>query len=169
MHPRLQKTCLWITSESLLVCSLGVIGWGLFWPSGTSVGIPSTSEWESNTRTLEQPSTAAKTLSTADFEGFWDKRLQQDWTKSSPSGRESVASKQTSPTLKVKLVGTVIEPGQSLAMFSTPAGTIALKRVGEQLGDIAPQTTLIDITSQKVVLRYQGTLVELALEGAERN
>jgi hypothetical protein len=71
--------------------------------------------------------------------------------------------KTTAPPLTVKLTGTVIEQGRSLAMFITAVGKVELKGVGE----IINGAKVTEITDAGVRLEHNGRAVMMALPKKE--
>ena len=106
-----------------------------------------------------------------DFAPLWDNRLRGPRSDSRPDAARSVtlasAIGVAPATLNVKLLGTILEPGNTLAMFATPQGKIELRRVGEMVGGTA--TDVVKIQRREVVVRYQGKLVTLAVHGMKES
>jgi hypothetical protein len=65
------------------------------------------------------------------------------------------------PTMSVRLIGTVNEPGHSMAMFQKRDGSIALCAEGQSVDDAAAKVTVIRIEHQKVTVRHNGRSREL--------
>jgi hypothetical protein len=80
-----------------------------------------------------------------------------------PKAETMTAVKTTAPPLTVKLTGTVIEQGRSLAMFITAVGKVELKGVGE----IINGAKVTEITDAGVRLEHNGRAVMMALPKKE--
>lgn len=89
------------------------------------------------------------------FTDVWDKPLRQ------PLAVAPTAAPKPEPTLDLafKLIGTVIEPDHSFAIFQVAPGQIEVRRVGETAG----VAELISIGPRRVTIRYNGQTRELLL------
>jgi hypothetical protein len=67
------------------------------------------------------------------------------------------------PSMTVRLVGTINEPGHSLAMFQKPNGAIELCGLGESIDDEGLAVTVTRIEGGKVTVRYADELHELVV------
>lgn len=111
-------------------------------------------------RPVARPKVAAPALPLASFEAIWDLKLQEPLFPSAP-GNKSVASKPPPPPpLGFKLLGTIIEPGRSLAMLATAGGKAELRGVGEEYGG----AKILEIEQDRVTARYNGRPVTLELQ-----
>ena len=99
------------------------------------------------------------------FEAFWLRPLRRplvDPPPAKPAEEQAMAPKRPPPN--VRLLGIAVESGHSLAMFATPQGTVELKGIGDTLGETPNGPQVASIEDQKVVLRYLGETITVALE-----
>jgi len=113
-------------------------------------------------RTLLAAGTAARTrdaTSPRDFQSVASAHLQSG---DAPARTLATSPDATfnAPSSEIQLIGTILEPNHSFAIFATTK-SIQLKRVGETLDD--GDTEVVAIDREQVVVRQQGTEVTLAL------
>ena len=65
----------------------------------------------------------------------------------------------------MKLIGTILEPDRTVAMFSTAAGKIEFKRVGESVGTQAARAEVVEIQRNRVLVRYADRVITFELVG----
>ena len=80
-----------------------------------------------------------------------------------PKPVAAAATQAPAPPLTVKLTGTVIEQGRSLAMFVTAAGKIELRGVGE----VIEGAKVTEITDEGVRIEHNGRSVMMELPKKE--
>lgn len=73
----------------------------------------------------------------------------------------------TAAPLGIKLVGTVDEPGRSMAMIGLRSGSIELKAVGEAIDDPAGPIRIVKIEPSAVTIEHAGTTAVLKLQSDE--
>jgi hypothetical protein len=69
----------------------------------------------------------------------------------------------TTQALTLSLIGTVIEPGHSMAMFRKPAGGTVFCAVGESVDDAGGPVKVLGVDEDKVTVEFAGRTRELAL------
>lgn len=60
------------------------------------------------------------------------------------------------PPLQITLLGTIVEPDRTVAMFATQGGHIELTRIGQTVSNAPNGPKVIDITADEVVVEYDG-------------
>jgi len=154
MNTQQIKTTLWFTCGALLFASAVTIVWGLCSPYGVvdTHAPPSTRMGDF----AEGPRTHRPVLAT--FGSVWNLNLRRP-LYDQPA---RVAAKPTpkTPALPARLVGTVIEPGRSVAMFITKAGKIELLGIGETVGNME----VLAITHESATVRHASRTIELTVE-----
>lgn len=70
------------------------------------------------------------------------------------------------PTLSISLVGTALEPDNSMAVFGKRDGSIQWVRLGETIETASGNVTLDRVTPTGVTVRFGGQAVELELPQA---
>jgi hypothetical protein len=82
----------------------------------------------------------------------------------SPAASQAAPAPQPQqPTMTLRLVGLVNEPGHSMAMFQKTDGSIVFCAQGESVVDAGVPVTVIRIDPPKVTVQRAGTSLELAL------
>jgi hypothetical protein len=166
MHARRVKTWLQIAGSGLSVAAVGVLVWSLFWPIEKSPVTVSQPVTQSASRKVQRP--VLPTLK--QFEPFWKRQMRRplfDPPPNTPVASSATVQKPPS-SLGVRLLGTVTEPGRSVAMLMTTRGTIEIKAVGERLGDMPDGAEVVSVNTDRAVLRYHGETISLELESEKK-
>lgn len=87
-------------------------------------------------------------------------------TPEQPAASPEAPTATTRP-LPVRLVGTVIEAGHSMAMLQKSDGSIVLGAVDQSIEDAGSQITVISVQHDRVTVQYAGTEHELILPPRE--
>jgi hypothetical protein len=69
-------------------------------------------------------------------------------------------------TMTLRLVGTIVEPGHSMAMFQKPDGSIALCAQGQSIDEAAATVTVTHVSHHRVTVQFAGQSIELDLPEA---
>ena len=107
--------------------------------------------------TAKPHATTAPSLS--DFEPIFAMDLRKPLVDPPKTDPAADALTEDSP-LSVRLSGTIIEPGRSVAIFSTGLTKTTIRQVGQEING----AEVVSIESDTVTLRYQGQLRQLKLE-----
>ncbi len=91
------------------------------------------------------------------------KPLQEAAPAAPGAGPAAKAGPRAARSLTVRLIGTAIEPGHSLAMFQKPDGSIELRAEGQALDDAAGGFTVTRIEDLKVTVKVGSETRELAI------
>lgn len=84
----------------------------------------------------------------------------------SPTSEEitaTTAAAGPSGGLLVRLTGTILEPGHSMAVLLQPTGTVQLVAPGEHFEDGGLVVTVVEVEQWKVTFRRAGEMIELYL------
>ncbi len=84
----------------------------------------------------------------------------------SPASEEITATAAvtgSSGGLSVRLTGTILEPGHSMAVLLQPTGTVQLVGRGEHFEDGGLVVTVVEVEQWKVTVRRSGEMIELYL------
>jgi hypothetical protein len=103
----------------------------------------------------------------AEFEKLWDIDLRRPLVDPPPAVAAAAAIARPPAGVApvgLKLAGTVVEPGHSVAVFVNAAGRSELKSVGDKAG----AAEVVDIQSDRVTLRYGGAPVTLKVQKESR-
>lgn len=93
------------------------------------------------------------------FERIWNLDLQQPLNDAPLEASQGAQVAASSAPLSCRLLGTVIEPGHTLALFVASNGQIEFKAVGEQIDN----ADIRQITAERVTLFRAGQTVQLTL------
>jgi hypothetical protein len=99
------------------------------------------------------------------FSAVWSRQLRLPLTDPAAASQNSANIASAAPVLPIQLslLGTALEPGYSMALFSTPQGGLELKSVGQKIGEHSGAPEIVEITADCVLLRHAGGTVKLSL------
>lgn len=157
MNTRQSRLALWGVSTVLGTATVVLLLAGWLWPYDLPQITTGMSADTSAGRSSSDPA-ALPALST--FEPIWRLNLQRPLYDAPPS---AVAKQSATPkprSLNIKLAGTVVEPGKSMALFTTSTGKMELKGIGDDIDG----ARLLDIVLDRVSVQYRGKTIDLVLE-----
>ena len=164
-----QRRCLGILAAGLLTGTVGAVGWSVSGIESTPNAVSSAKQTTPLTEIPRQPSSvrldetvAARSLR----QPLYDPPPEPPPPKPEPTPRvtEKPAPPPAPPKLDVTLVGTIIQPDQSLAIVADSTGEFDVKGTGESL-ELTPQGIIIErIESERVTLLYQGRQSTIELD-----
>lgn len=93
----------------------------------------------------------------------WTRRLRQPLYDPPPPPPPAVVAEAPRP-IPVRLVGTVIEPGNSQAFVRQASGTVELKRIGDQVTPDPADGVIADITTSDLVIHRKDGDHRVAVE-----
>ncbi len=160
MNRRRFRLILWALSGTFGIVSILAVGGTWLWP----LDLPQVSTDLSSMTRASASSSDARAMPALDtFESIWRLNLQRPLFDAPPpvAVRRAVPKP---PSLAVKLAGTVVESGRSKAMFIASNGKVEFKGVGENISG----AELLEITPERVSVRYRGKTVDLVLERKDR-
>lgn len=112
-------------------------------------------------RPMARSSAATRALPLSSFEAVWDLKLQEPLFASAPRNLPAASNPAAAAApLALKLLGTIVEPGRSLAMLSTASGKPELRGVGEEIDG----AQILQIEQDRVTARHNGRPVTLELQ-----
>ncbi len=158
-----------ILLTSLILLVLGFLGWSLGWPMAAPSQLTATASLPAfPVQDIETPDSKPPVL--ADFNP-WQRRLQS-WAApgtASPEMESQLSTSSSEPMSSepssqgIQLVGTIIEAGNSFAMFIDDQGAIDLQPAGGIL-QLAPSGTRVDwIASHSATISRDGRTQRLVL------
>lgn len=160
------RKLLWLLGTSLLLGSGCTVVWAICWPYDIPATTTSVRPQTATVRNTVQQEATQPTF--ADFEPYLDRQLRRPLVDPPPATTTPAASPtRPAPQLQIRLVGTILEAGRSMAMLTTPAGSIEVRGIGETVGEPPADAEVLDIGLNKAVLRYRGQSVTLELEGTK--
>jgi hypothetical protein len=113
------------------------------------------------TEVVSSPSSEAKK-----FDGLWDLALQGPREIRRPEPIQPTIVPQVAPNFGIKLVGTVIDPKQTLGLFRDDRGAFDLKGAGQPLDLMPAGAKVASVESEIATLVYDGREVRLELASA---
>jgi len=102
-----------------------------------------------------------------EFNPHWDKPLRRPLFDPPPVVVPP-PKKEPPPPLNVRLVGTIIEPGKTIAMLTNARNSLEFKQVGDTLGAGKALATITSIENSRVVVQYAGETVVLTMQDGGR-
>lgn len=153
MTLRTKRRLLILTSLFLFMCAAGVAVWpDSPWGKGDAfhvAEIPSPIP-VSESPVPEQP--AEQHLTPQDFRTYWTKLLRQPLFDPPPPPPKVVEKPQPRP-LTARLIATMVEPGNSMAMLQLSSGEVVIRKLGDEIGaaDTGAVISAIDEGVIKVV------------------
>jgi len=135
MTIRTKRRLLTLVSSLLFICVAGVAAWpDLSWSEGqftsnvavsTSLPVP---EQQVAPRPVEQH------LAPSDFQPYWTKPLRRPLFDPPPPAPPKAPEKPAPRPLTAKLMATMVEPGNSMAMMQLSTGEVVFRKLGEEIG-----------------------------------
>ena len=163
MKLRAQKRCLVLATGLCLLAVPVVLAWGLRPPEPAA----SPGQHGATSATAVRPGADMDSLTmriaTDEDASVWNKRLRRPLYDPPPPK----PVKRTPPPLRVALMGTIVEPGNSMAIVSTRGGAVEYKRVGDSVGPEANPAELVEILGDAIVVRRDDETLTLRV-GEER-
>lgn len=157
------RTILWTASASLVCFTM--IGAGSLLLSSLDISEPTRLPVVIDDRN-ESSSTASTIPTLASFESLWN--LPTDRPPSSaPKPKPMTTADTITPVLSVQLVGTIIETGKSMGMFSNQTGGVEIRAVGENVGEGPMAAKILSVSAESAELQYQGKKVVLKMPKRE--
>ena len=156
MRQRNRKRLLWLTNAALMACVAAAAA-GAFLPldEAASNGPLRGPDQDAMKSAGDKP---IQPLS--DYAVIYQRDLRNPLFDAAPV---KVVAGPSAPSLKVRLTGTVVEPGFSYGLFLTPTGQLRLVTIG----GVIEAAEVVAITERSATLRYQGRLVTLTAEKRE--
>lgn len=171
MKVRRRKSVIWLAAALLGAISASVLAWGVGYP----VRVGATGAGEAP----EPASRAVASDKAADGSADRDRRppveelvrlcemeLRRPLYEPEPAERERADAEpgdepKASTSMTVRLIGTINEPGHSMAMFQKKDGSVELCAEGRSIEDGEGEVTVIEIEHQRVTVRHAGREREL--------
>lgn len=151
MTLRGKKRVLTMLSAALCLSAAGVLAWGFAAPQWPAVSDDSAAV----RRKPEGPGTDRvpdRRLASSDFEGSWQRPLRRPLYDPPPPAPKPVKKKPT-PPLRARLLATMIEPANSMAMLELSGGDVVFRKVGETIGKEDADATIAEIRPGTVLVR----------------
>jgi hypothetical protein len=148
------RLLLWSSAALLGAGAAAIVAWGLGDPPGVvaagagAVARPATAPAGSADPPLEA------------FEEVWDGELGQPLVPTARPAAAAVAAVAAPPPVPVKLLGTAVEPGRSMAALAGPDGRPQWRQVGESVAG----AQVLRIDPDQVTVRHGGVAVTLRVQ-----
>lgn len=145
--------------------AIAALAWGLFWPVRVSAVAPRRAVFKTPVERADAPAKAA--LAAGDWARLWSKALRRPLVDKPIATTQEAKKAVPSAPPNVVLVGTMVEAGHSKAMFATTNGVLELRGIGETVGGAPGGPEVVEIESNRVVLRHRGELMTVRLKGGD--
>ena len=143
---RTKKRSLELATVGLLLATIGVARWGV--RPLPHLAMPTKTDATSASQPLVVDAAAKVASPSATNTELWLKRLRRPLYDPPPP---PPPPQQRPPPLRIELLGTIIEPDNSMAMVSS-AGSVAYVRVGDRVGPAESQAEIIKIQRDAILL-----------------
>jgi hypothetical protein len=158
---RIQKLAYIAATLACLMATVAVVAWGLHMPE-----LPSSASRSvmGDTSTQAEPATdLIKEPSREDFAQLLGRPLRRMLYDPPPPQPEV---KQL-PALQVELLGTIVEPENSMAMVRNAEGGVEYKRVGDAIGPSDSPGNLIEIHGDSIIVERDSQRITFRVRGTE--
>jgi hypothetical protein len=81
-----------------------------------------------------QKRSAESSLTPQDFQAYWSKPLRRPLFDPSPPPPPQVVEKPPPRPIAAKLIATMVEPGNSMAMLQLSTGEVVFRKLGDEIG-----------------------------------
>lgn len=152
MTVRTQRRLLWLTTA----LTLGVSGW-VAWRTFTIKPTAQQADAAATSGAIVEPVLLAdRHPVTADqLQPYWSRPLRRPLYDPPPKKEEK--PKFVPPPLKVKLLGTIMEPGNAQAILMTSNGEVVMQRAG----DTVEGAVIQEVTSTAIKVLYHDQTLDL--------
>lgn len=158
---RAQKLAYVATTCACLVATIVVVAWGLRLPELSSA-VSRNVIGDTSTK-AEQVPDATNAPSREDFAQLLDPPLRRVLYDPPPPQPEV---KQL-PPLQIELLGTIVEPANSMAMVRMAHGGVEYKRVGDAIGPADSPGNLVEIHGDSIIVERDSQRVTFRVRGTE--
>lgn len=104
-----------------------------------------------------------------DYETVWTKTLQYRRELDLETEFEELLKEEEgdASAITTELLGTIVEPGHSFAMFGQIGGRVETLGLGQMAKSLDEEFEVVDIAPRRVTIRFEGQLLDLEI--AEEN
>jgi len=163
MNIRQRKKLLWSAAVLVGLASLGVVLAGWLWPLRINAAL--SDKLLTTLRGGGGPDKAGTTrtrpparLDLAELAQLAARDIRRPL-----SGPDAASGASPSAALTVQLVGTMQEPGHSMALLKKGDGTFAVCAVGESVDDVGGPAVVTRIDPDRISVQYAGAIRELII------
>lgn len=108
---------------------------------------------------------APRRLTIEGFEAVWETKLRRPLVEEQPPAKSpKTPAKVATRRPPIKLLGTVIEEGRSMALLQSPREGAIVVAVGGALGDTPDAPRLVSVDQDQAKLQYRDETVTIQLE-----
>jgi hypothetical protein len=168
------KRLLNLATGLMLVAASGILVWGFSStrannsfesqnPAETGIGKVRLKRAESSIMT-STTNRASRTSETSDLAALVDRPLRRPLFDPPPPPPK-VVEKKVLPPIRARLVATMIEPENSIAVLRLASGGVVFRKVGEPLGTEEPNAKIARIEAGAVCVSREGDETRLVVDG----
>lgn len=165
MTLRNQKRLLRAAMIGLLAAGAGALAWGWTPPPLETPAPPSAPRMAQRKRA---PSRAKEPSAAPRFEGNWSRPLRRP-LYDPPPPPPPVVEKPPPRPITTKLLATMIESDQGVAMLQLANGEVIFRKTGEGLAGEDHDATIVEIVAGSISVRRGEDVSRLAVEGTASN
>lgn len=159
-----KRRLLYLVSFALLCGAGGLLA--SVWTNpvmGISGATPTTA---SATPPAKSTKTESPRLTAAQFATYWQKPLRRPLYDPPPPPPKVIEKPPPKP-IRAKLLATMVEPGNTMAMIQLSSNAVVFRKLGEEIGGEDQGAKIIDIVSGSVRVRRGEEETKLVVEGQE--
>jgi hypothetical protein len=160
---RTQKSCFVLATAVCLAVTVAVTVWGIQSPQQVS-GAPSEAVQTATALEDDISGAAGHEPKREHFAALWDHPLRRVLYDPPPPKPEV---KQL-PPLRLELLGTILEPLNSMAIIRSEQGTIEYKRVGDVVGPGESPANVVEIGSESIIVERAAERITLGVQSKNR-
>ena len=141
--------------------TVAIVAWGIRPPA---ISLATTTKTAGNSQPDKTPTTKQQTQpSREEFTPYLDRPLRQSLYDPPPP----VPEVKQLPPLQVELLGTILEPENSMAIVRSQEGSVQYKRVGETIGPMDSPASVREILTDSIVVEREKERLTLKVRGGE--
>lgn len=135
MTLRTKRRLLILTSLFLFICAVGVAAWpDSPWGKGDAFPLTEITFPIPESESPVPQQSAEHHLTPQDFQPYWPKPLRGPLFDPPPPPPPKVVEKPPPRPLAAKLIATMVEPGNSMAMLQLSSGEVVFRKLGDEIG-----------------------------------
>lgn len=180
MNVRQRKRVLWSAAAALCLAGAAVIAWGVattatVTPREQAIDAPAVAGRDQPTDSPNAPAGPANARERPSLEALnrlASLKLRQPLFEQASTDQRQTATEEENDdeprrSLSLRLVGTIQEPGHSMALFRKSNGTFELCPQGQSIEDGSGQVTVTRVGRRTVTVQFAGRSRELTMPDEE--
>lgn len=159
-----QRRLLYLISFALILFAGGLAAW--VWTNPVELDPDSLSSTATAAPIAKSLESALPKVTGNQFASYWPKPLRRPLYDPPPPPPKVVEKPPPKP-IRAKLLATMIEPGNTMAMIELSSGVVVFRKKGEEIGADDAGVTILDIATGSIRLRRGEEETKLVVPGQE--